>query len=113
MATCFESSSSAVSPETSSSKSASASTEASPAEDSPLAGLMDPPCYLFYGIRQVQRLVALHSDELRAGQTNNQYLVFLKVTKTQLTNMDKRRADIGKHIRMEHHTDTGDLIIKL
>ncbi|MCJ1350018.1 hypothetical protein MMC31_008261, partial [Peltigera leucophlebia] len=27
--------------------------------------------------------------------------------------MDKQRAKIGKHIRMTHHTDTGDLIIKL
>ena len=113
MASCFESCSSAYSPESSSSKGASASTEALPAEDSPLAGLMDPPSYLFYGIGQVQRLVASHSDELRAGRTNNQYLVFLKVTNTQLTDMDKQRAKIGKHIRMEHHTDTGDLIIKL
>lgn len=104
MTTCFESSSSAYSPVSKSSKSASASTETSPAEDSPLAGLMNPPSYMFYSIRQVQRLVASHSDELRADRTNNQYLVFLKVTNTQLTDMDKQRANIGKHIRMEHHT---------
>lgn len=74
---------------------------------------MNPPSYLFYRIRQVQMLVASHSDELRAGRTNNQYLVFRKVTNAQLTDMDKQRAKIGKHIRMEYHTDTGDLIIKL
>lgn len=113
MTTCFESNSSAYCPVSKSSKSASASTETSPAEDSPLAGLMNPPSYMFHSIRQVQRLVASHSDELRADRTNNQYLVFLKVTNTQLTDMDKQRANIGKHIRMEHHTDTGDLIIKL
>lgn len=113
MATRFESSSPTDSQVSSSSKSASASIETSPADKSPLAGLMNPPYYLFYGIRQVQRLVASHSDELRAGRTNNQYLVFLKVSSTQLTDMDKQRAKIGKHIRMDHHIDTGDSIIKL
>lgn len=97
----------------SASKSASTSTETSPAEDSPLSGLMNPSTYLFVGVRQVQNLVASRSDELQAGRTNDQYLVFLKVTDTQLTNMDQQRAKIGKHIRMTHHTDTGDLIIKL
>ena len=113
MATCLKSSSSTYSPVSNSSASASPSSATSPTQDSPLAGLMNPPSYLFYGIRQVQRLVASHSDELRAGRTNNQYLVFLKVTNAQLTDIDKQRAKIGKHIRMEHHTETGDLIIKL
>ena len=68
------------------------------AEDPPLAGLIDPHADLFLGIRQVQRLVALHSAELRAGRPNNQYLVFRRVTNVQLTNIGEQRAKIGKHI---------------
>lgn len=94
----------------SSSKSASTSTETVLAEDTPLAGLINPPINLFVEIRQVQKLVAPRSAEPQAGRTNNQYLVFLRVTNAQPTKMDQQRAKIGKH--ETHYTDTGDLIIK-
>lgn len=113
MATCLESSSLAYCPNFSSFKSPGASTETSSVEDSPLAGLMDPPTAPFLGIRQVQKLVASHSDELQVGRTNNQYIVFLNVTNAQMSSISKQQGKIGKHIRMTHHTDTGDLIIKL
>lgn len=113
MATCLESSSFAYCPNSSSVKSPGTSTETFPVEDSPLAGLMDPPTESFLGIRQVQNLVASHSDELQVGRTNNQYIVFLNVTNAQLTSISKQQGKIGKHIRMTHHTATGDLIIKL
>lgn len=113
MATCLESSSFAYCPNSSSFQSPGTSTETSPVEDSPLAGLMDPPTETFLGIRQVQKLVASHSHELHLGRTNNQYIVFLNVTNAQLARISKQQGKIGKHIRMTHHIDTGDLIIKL
>lgn len=94
-------------------KSAGTSTETSPAEDSPLSGLMNPPTETFLGIRHVQKLLASHSDELQAGRTNDHYFVSLNVTTAQLTSLAKQQAKIGKHIWMTHHTNTGDLIIKL
>lgn len=113
MATYSESSSSAHSPIFNSSSSTSRSIEALPAEDSPLAGLINTPINIFNGIRQVKKLVASRSNELQAGRTNEQYLVFLHVKNNQLAKIDHKRASIGKHIRMTHHTDTNELIVKL
>lgn len=113
MATRFESSSSACSPMFTPPPSASESTKTLPAEDSALEGVMDSPLNMFHSIRQLQKIVTSCSNELQAGSTNQQYLVFLHVTNDQLAKIDHKRASIGKHIRMTHHTDTNALIIKL
>lgn len=65
---------------------------------------MKAPTNLFTGIRQLEKLVTLRSDELQAGRTNEQYLVIFYVTKDQLAKIDRKRA---------HHLHTNELIIKL
>lgn len=113
MATRFESSSSACSPMFIPPPSATESRKTLPAEDSALAGVMNSPLYVFRSIRQLQKIVTSCSNELQAGSTNQQYLVFLHVTNDQLSKIDHKRASIGNHIRMTHHTDTNVLIVKL
>lgn len=48
---------------------------------------------------------------MQAVRTNEHYLVFLNITNDQLAEIDRKRATIGKHRRMAHHTDTNLLIL--
>lgn len=67
---------------------------------------MKPPTNLFNydtGIRQLQKLVTLRSDEMQAGRTNEHYLVFLNVT--------NRQQSESTEGWMTHHTDTNLLIL--
>ena len=101
-----------------SSSSTGVSKETSPArtslvESSPMEGLQDAPIYQYIGIQNLRRRVRTQSDELQAGRSNQQYLVFRGVTKDHLDKIDHERASIGKHTRMSHDTDADLLIIKL
>jgi hypothetical protein len=96
-----------------SSSSTHVSTNRSPVETSPLEGYADAPTTRFTGIPDLQKLVRSQSDDLLAGRTTEQFLVFLGVTKDCLAQIDRHHASIGKHTRMTHYTDKDLLIIKL
>jgi hypothetical protein len=96
-----------------SSSSTHVSTNSSPVETSPLKEQPDAPLYQFTGIPDLRKRVRSQSNELVAGRTNQQYLVFQGVTKDHLAQIDRQRAIIGKHTRMTHYTDTDLLVIKL
>ncbi|KIX00327.1 uncharacterized protein Z518_10466 [Rhinocladiella mackenziei CBS 650.93] len=82
-------------------------------ETSPMEGLLEAPIHRFTGIRNLQKDVRSQSAELQAGRSNQQYLIFRGVTKRHLAEIDRKRASIGKHTRMTHHTNTDLLIVKL
>ena len=100
------------------SSSTTASKAASPPETSPwtspLEGLRGVPIHQYIGIRDVRKRVHAQSDELQANRSNQQYLVFRGVTKTDVAKMDDEceRARIGKHTRMTHYADVNLLVIK-
>lgn len=52
-------------------------------------------------------------DKLQMGCTNNQYPVFINITNAQLTSISKQQKKMRKYIKMTHHMNTGNLIIKL
>lgn len=52
-------------------------------------------------------------NELQAGNTNQQYLIFLQVINDQLAKIDHKQASIGKYIQMTHYTNINELIVKL
>jgi hypothetical protein len=87
--------------------------ERSAVEASAPEGYEDVPIYSFPGIQGLRKLVRSRTDELQAGDTTEEYLIFQDVTKDCLAEIDRQRASIGKHIRMTHYTDTGLLIIKI
>jgi hypothetical protein len=89
------------------------STESSPVEASPLDGYEDAPVYVFAGIPDLRSRVKLQLDTLRDGRTTEQYLIFLRVTKDHLAQIDHQRAQIGKDTRITYYTDTHELIIKV
>jgi hypothetical protein len=89
------------------------STKSSPVEASPLDGYENAPICVFAGIPDLQRRVKLQLDALRDGRTTDQYLIFLRVTKDHLAQIDHQRAQIGKDTRITHYTDTHELIIKV
>jgi hypothetical protein len=85
----------------------------SPAEISPMEGLEDVNIQPFVRIANMRKIVKSQSDKLQAGNSNQQYLVFMPVTKDDLAKIDRARPSIGKHTRMAHYTDTNLLIVKL
>src|SRR5271156_4468296 len=91
----------------------SGSTSNAPVETSSLEGQVDTPIYRFTGIPDLRGRVDSQSKALLAGRTTQQYLVFRGVTKDDLARIDRQRANIGKHTRMTHYTDTDLLITKL
>jgi len=84
-----------------------------PVDRSPLGGLGSAPIYPFIGISDLRKHVHSQTLALQKGRTNQQYLAFRGVTEDSLAKIDCKRASIGKHMRMTHYVDTGDLIIKL
>jgi hypothetical protein len=85
----------------------------SPAETSPTAGLEDIIRQPFIEIANMRRAVKWHSDKLQKGDSNQQYLIFTRVSVDVLAKIDRARNSIGKHIRMAHYTDRDLLIVKL
>jgi hypothetical protein len=82
-------------------------------ETPPPKGYEDAPIYRFGGIPDLRKRVQSLADELAAGRTTEQYLVFRSVTKDHLAQIDHQRASIGKGIRLTHYTDTDLLIVKV
>jgi hypothetical protein len=80
---------------------------------SPSKGYNGAPIYQFTEIPDLRKRVQSLADELAAGHTTKQYLVFRSVTKDHLAQIDHQRASIGKGIRMTHYTDTDLLIVKV
>jgi hypothetical protein len=78
-----------------------------------MEGLEDVNIQPFDGIAKMQKIVQYQSDKLQAGDSNQQYLVFMSVTEDDLVKIDRARHSIGKHTRMAHYTDTNLLIVKL
>jgi hypothetical protein len=85
----------------------------SPVKTSPPKGYKGTPIYQFTGIPDLRKCVQSLADELVAGRTTKQYLVFRSVTKDHLAQIDHQRASIGKGIRLTHYTDTDLLIVKV
>jgi len=80
---------------------------------SPLGGLADIQIYHYKKIQDLRERVDSQSAALMDGRTNQQYLVFIGVTKGDLEKIDRQRASIGRHTRLSHYTDGNLLVIKL
>ncbi len=65
------------------------------------------------GIAGIRRAVDALSKKLYAGETTDQYLVFRPVTVNECDEIDNRRDEVGKGIRLTHCADIGTLIIKI
>jgi hypothetical protein len=78
-----------------------------------LEGLKDIDTQIFVGIENVRRIVKSQSDKLQKGDSEQQYLVFTRVSVDDLAEIDRARNRIGKGTRMTHYTDTNLLIVKL
>jgi hypothetical protein len=118
MATCFGDSSNHVYTSIPMSKSSSSSSNTSittsPAETlEGLEGLKDIYTRIFVGIENMRKIVKSESDKLQKGDSDQQYLVFARVSVDDLTKIDGARNRIGKGTRMTHYTDTNLLIVKL
>ena len=74
-----------------------------------LEGLEDE-VQLFSGIANIQKVVNLRIQDLQAGRTTDQYLVFKPVT---MDDRDKIDNKIGLHWRKTHCIDLDTLIVKL
>jgi hypothetical protein len=100
----------------SSSSSSNTTIPTSPAETSlmeGLEGLKDINTQIFVGIENMRRIVKSQSDKLQKGDSDQQYLVFTRVSVDDLAEIDRARNSIGKGTRMTHYTDTNLLIVKL
>jgi hypothetical protein len=78
-----------------------------------LEGLKDINTQIFVGIENMRRIVRSQSDKLQKGDSDQQYLVFTRVSVDDLAEIDHARKRIGKGTRMTHYTDTNLLIVKL
>jgi hypothetical protein len=78
-----------------------------------LEGLEDINIQTFVGIQNMRRIVKSQSDKLQKGDSDQQYLVFSRVSVDDLAKIDSARNSIGKGTRMTHYTDTNLLIVKL
>lgn len=74
-----------------------------------LEGLEDK-VQLFLGIANMRKVVNSRIDDLQAGKTSDQYLVFKPVT---TDDRDKIDNTIGRHWRKTHCIDLDTLIVKL
>lgn len=74
-----------------------------------LEGLEDK-VQLFLGIANMRKVVDSRIQDLQAGRTTDQYLVFKPVT---TDNCDKIDNKIGRHWRKTHCIDSDTLIVKL
>jgi hypothetical protein len=80
---------------------------------SPMAGLEDITIRPFIGIANMRRIVKYQSEKLQKGDSDQQYLVFSRVSVDDLTKIDRARNSIGKGTRMTHYIDIDLLIVKL
>jgi hypothetical protein len=58
-------------------------------------------------------IVKRKSDEFQRGDSDQQYLIFTRVSIDNLAKIDRARNSIGKGIRMTHYTDIDLLMVKL
>jgi hypothetical protein len=87
--------------------------EPSPTETSRIEGLETINLQPFVGIINMQKAIKAKSEELRKGNSEQQYLIFARVGVDDLPKIDAACDSMGKHIRLTHYTDTGLLIVKL
>jgi len=90
-----------------------AETSLIPEEISPLDGLDIVNIQPFVGIQKMRGIVKRRSDKFQRGDSDQQYLVFTRVSVDDLAKIDRARNSIGKGIRMTHYTDLDLLIVKL
>ncbi|KAH8723424.1 hypothetical protein GQ44DRAFT_710252 [Phaeosphaeriaceae sp. PMI808] len=105
------------------SPSATPSASASPSDSAPssttsitssqLCEGLDGKIQRYPGIARMRRAVNALSEKLQEGETSDQYLVFRGITVNELDNIDNRRYEVGKGIRLTHCADIGTLIIKV
>jgi hypothetical protein len=74
---------------------------------------LDGKIQRYLGISGIRRAVNALSEKLREGKITDQYLVFRPVTVKALDEIDNRRYEIGKGIRLTHCADIETLIIKV
>jgi hypothetical protein len=67
----------------------------------------------FVGVEKMRGIVKRQSDQFQRGDSDQQYLIFTRVSIDDLTKIDRARNSIGKGIRMTHYTDIDLLIVKL
>jgi hypothetical protein len=100
-----------------SASSSSATTAASlaNADMSLLEGLDGVEIHLFTSITKMPKIIKSQRDKLQARESNQQYLVFNRVTQDTQDKIDNARENgrIQKRTRMTHYMDTDLLIIKL
>jgi hypothetical protein len=80
---------------------------------SPTAGLEDITIQPFVGIANMRRIIKCQSEKLQKGNSDQQYLVFARVSVDDLAKIDRALDSIGMHTRMTHYTDIDLLIVKL
>jgi hypothetical protein len=97
------------------SSSSSSATAVTSLADSQLKALDGIEIHPFTGIANMRKIIEFQSDRLQAWESDQQYLVFNRVTEPILAKIDYERENghIAKHTRMTHYTDTDLLIIKL
>ena len=88
-----------------------------------MEGIADLPVHEYTGYRSLAlpKQIWATTDDLEAGRSNQQYVVFRNVTKDDLISIQNRRqkhgiitkATISKCIRMSHYHDTKLLVIKV
>ena len=77
-----------------------------------LEGLEDK-VQLFSGIANMRKVVNSRTEDLQAGKTTDQYLVFKPVTTDDFNEIENKRHIIGRHLRKTHCIDLDTLIVKL
>jgi len=80
-----------------------------------LEGLDGVEIHLFTSITKMPKIIKSQRDKLQARESNQQYLVFNRVTQDTQDKIDNARENgrIQKRTRMTHYMDTDLLIIKL
>jgi hypothetical protein len=93
--------------------SVSASSSTTHVTSSQLCEGLDGKIQRYPGISRIRRAVNALSEKLREGKITDQYLVFRPVTVKELDEIDNRRYEIGKGIRLTYCADIKTLIIKV
>ena len=101
------------SPSAPASPSASASSSTTPITSSQLCEGLGGKIQRYPGIAGIRRAVNTLSKKLQEGETTDQYLVFRPVTVKERDEIDNRRYEIGKGMRLTHCADIGTLIVKV
>jgi len=76
-----------------------------------MEGLENVHVHQYTGIQDLKEHVKSQSEDLQAGLTNQQFLVFRDVTKRDLAKIDRQHS--GIEARVSHYTCSNLLIIKL